>query len=89
MILSDSVPLKNISLDVQINGFIAHVSSTLQYQNIEDIPIEATFTFPVDEQSAVYKFEADIDGRKIIAECQEKSQVELHDLVTRLTNSRF
>ena len=51
------------------------MNSTLKYENNEESPIEAVFTFPVDENSAVYKFEAEIEGRKIMAECQEKQQV--------------
>ena len=69
------MPLKTIDIDVNVSGFIAHVSSTLKYVNNEENPIEAVFTFPIDENSAVYKFEAEIEGRKIIAECQEKQQV--------------
>ncbi len=69
------MPLKSLDVDVEISGFIAHVSSTLKYVNTEKDAIEAVFTFPIDDSSAVYKFEAEIDGRKIVAECQEKQQV--------------
>ena len=70
--------MKSIDIDVNISGFISHVNSTLKYENNEESPIEAVFTFPMDENSAVYKFEAEIEGRKIIAECQEKQQVILY-----------
>jgi Vault protein inter-alpha-trypsin domain len=33
------------------------------------------YEFPIDDQSAVYHFEAKIEDRVIIAECQEKKQV--------------
>ena len=77
-----TVPLKSIDIDVNLSGFISHVNSTLKYENKGESPIEAVFTFPMDENSAVYKFEAEIEGRKIIAECQEKQQVilEVFDL---------
>ena len=69
------MPLKDIDVKVSIQGFVANVESTLTYRNEESDPVEAVFIFPLDEQSAVYKFEAEIDGRRIIAECQEKQQV--------------
>ena len=62
-------------MEIQISGFVAHVISSLQYKNEEDNPIEAEFTFPLDEGSAVYKFEAWIENRHIVAECQEKEEV--------------
>ena len=44
-------------------------------------PIEAAFTFPLDEQSAIYKFEAEVEGRLIVGECQGKEEVNiLHNL---------
>ncbi|XP_053392408.1 von Willebrand factor A domain-containing protein 5A-like isoform X2 [Mercenaria mercenaria] len=71
------VPLKSIKVDVHIVGYIAEVSSRLTYFNEEEIPVEAVFTFPVDDGSAVFQFEADIDGRHIVAEIQEKEQAKL------------
>ena len=58
-----------------IKGFIANVKSTLRYKNTEKDPIEVVYEFPMDDQSAVYQFEAQIEDRVIIAECQEKQQV--------------
>lgn len=77
-IMSISVPLKEISVDFKILGFVAEVTSTLLYTNSEDSPIEAEFTFPVDDSSAVFKFEAEIEGRQIVAEIQEKEQVSIY-----------
>ena len=45
------------------------------FKNTEANPIEAVYEFPIDDQSAVFHFEAEIDGRTIIAKCQEKQQV--------------
>ncbi|WAQ96447.1 VMA5A-like protein, partial [Mya arenaria] len=68
------VPLKSIDVNVTIKGYLAEVVTSLGYYNSEDDPVEAMFTFPVDDGSAVYQFEATIDGRHIIAEIQEKEQ---------------
>lgn len=68
------VPLKEVAIDVTVRGFIANIKSTLTYENQRDEAVETVFVFPVDDQSAVYHFEAAIDGRHIIAECQDKDQ---------------
>ncbi|XP_078524113.1 von Willebrand factor A domain-containing protein 5A-like isoform X2 [Lissotriton helveticus] len=72
----DPVPLKGISVDVQIKGFVADVSATLTYKNEEQNPLEAVFVFPMDDDSAVYNFEAMVDGKRIVAEIQEKKQAQ-------------
>lgn len=71
------VPLKEINVNIKILGFVAEVTSHLLYGNIEEKPIEAEFTFPVDDGSAVYRFEAEIEGRHIVAEIQEREQAKL------------
>ncbi|XP_040191526.1 von Willebrand factor A domain-containing protein 5A-like [Rana temporaria] len=77
LIIVDShqpVPLQGIWVDVQVKGFVADVSATLKYKNEEENAVEAIFVFPMDEDSAVYSFEATIEGKKIIADLQEKEQ---------------
>ncbi|XP_046545578.1 von Willebrand factor A domain-containing protein 5A-like [Haliotis rubra] len=68
------VPLKSVSTDVTIQAFVARVEATLTYLNNEDNCMEVAYVFPMDDHSAVYKLIADINGRKIVAECQEKQQ---------------
>ncbi|XP_024413181.2 von Willebrand factor A domain-containing protein 5A [Desmodus rotundus] len=66
------VPLKSISVTLSICEFVAGVSATLNYENEENVLVEAFFVFPMDEDSAVYSFEALVDGKKIVAELQDK-----------------
>lgn len=68
------VPLKGISVDVQVKGFVADVSATLKYKNEEEKAVEAIFVFPMDQDSAVYTFEATVEGKTIVADLQEKKQ---------------
>uniref|UniRef100_A0A8C2MQK5 von Willebrand factor A domain-containing protein 5A n=1 Tax=Cricetulus griseus TaxID=10029 RepID=A0A8C2MQK5_CRIGR len=72
----EPVPLKSISVTLSINDFVAGVSATLNYENEEEVPVEAIFVFPMDEDSAIYSFEALVDGKKIVAELQEKMQAQ-------------
>ncbi|KAF5921432.1 hypothetical protein HPG69_019483, partial [Diceros bicornis minor] len=62
----------SISVTLSICEFVAGVSATLNYENEEKVPLEAFFVFPMDEDSAVYSFEAVVDGKKIMAELQDK-----------------
>ena len=68
------VPLKSIKIQVDVQGFTAHVLATMKYTNKDENPIEAIYIFPLDEQAAVCGFQATIDGRTIIAEVQEKQE---------------
>ncbi|XP_073467207.1 von Willebrand factor A domain-containing protein 5A-like isoform X2 [Aquarana catesbeiana] len=68
------VPLQGIWVDVQVKGFVADVSATLKYKNKEEKAVESVFVFPMDEDSAIYNFEATIEGKKIVADLQEKEQ---------------
>lgn len=70
----ETVPLKSISVTLSINDFVAAVAAILNYENEEKVPLEATFVFPMDEDSAVYSFEALVDGKKIVAELQDKTK---------------
>ncbi|NP_001085423.1 von Willebrand factor A domain containing 5A, gene 2 L homeolog [Xenopus laevis] len=68
------VPLRGISVEMQVKGFVADVCATLKYKNTEEKPIEAVFVFPLDQDSAVYSFEATVEGKKIVADIQERQQ---------------
>ena len=68
------IPLKSIKIHVNVHGFTADVTATMDYTNEEDKPIEAIYIFPLDEQAAVCGFQATIDDRTIVAEIQEKQE---------------
>lgn len=68
------VPLESIKIQVDVQGFTAHVLATMKYTNKDENPIEAIYIFPLDEQAAVCGFQATIDGRTIVAEVQEKQE---------------
>ncbi|XP_048073208.2 von Willebrand factor A domain-containing protein 5A isoform X8 [Ursus arctos] len=70
----EPVPLKSIGVTLSIREFVAGVSATLNYENEEEVPLETFFVFPMDDDSAVYSFEAVVDGKKIKAELQEKKK---------------
>ncbi|XP_078471870.1 von Willebrand factor A domain-containing protein 5A-like [Lampetra planeri] len=69
-----AVPLKAISVEVSVQGFVASVRATLSYLNAEAFPVEASFLFPLDEDSAVHAFSASLNGRHIDAIIKEKEK---------------
>nr|XP_014344467.1 PREDICTED: von Willebrand factor A domain-containing protein 5A-like isoform X2 [Latimeria chalumnae] len=72
--IREPVPLKSISVDVEVKGYVADVSATLLYRNEQQTPLEVVFVFPMDPDSAVYGFSAKIGGKEIVAEIQEKQE---------------
>ncbi|XP_066486197.1 von Willebrand factor A domain-containing protein 5A-like [Tiliqua scincoides] len=74
----EPVPLRGISVDVVVRGFVADVVSELHYQNEEAAPVETVFVFPLDDEAAVYAFEGLIGGTRIEAQLQEKKKAEQH-----------
>ncbi|XP_029812836.1 von Willebrand factor A domain-containing protein 5A isoform X2 [Suricata suricatta] len=70
----EPVPLKSICVTLSIREFVAGVSATLNYENEEKFPLETFFVFPMDEDSAVYNFEAMVDGKIIKAELKDKKK---------------
>ncbi len=73
--VSLSVPLKSISVQLQIKDHVASVSSCLQYVNEEEDPLEAVFVFPLPADAAVCHFSAKIAEQEIVAEVQDRQSV--------------
>ncbi|ROI37048.1 von Willebrand factor A domain-containing protein 5A [Anabarilius grahami] len=69
---NEPVPLKSISVQVRVQDHVATVSSTLQYVNEEERPLEALFVFPLPADAAVCHFSAKIGEQEIVAEVQDK-----------------
>nr|XP_055047561.1 von Willebrand factor A domain-containing protein 5A-like isoform X3 [Misgurnus anguillicaudatus] len=66
------VPLKSISVEVQVKSHVATVTSTLQYVNEEERHLEALFVFPLPADAAVCHFSAKIGDQEIVAEVQDR-----------------
>ena len=68
------LPLKNVSVQAKVKGYLVGISSTLSYSNDTSNPLEVSFRFPLEESFAVVGLEAIIDGRKIKGEVEEKEK---------------
>ncbi|XP_053336108.1 von Willebrand factor A domain-containing protein 5A-like isoform X1 [Clarias gariepinus] len=71
---NEPVPLKHIEVDLQVQGHVATVTSTLQYVNEEENTLEAVFVFPMPSGAALCHFSAKIADQEIVAEVQEKEE---------------
>ncbi len=69
------MPLKGISVEVLVQDHVATVSSTLQYVNEEERPLEALFVFPLPADAAVCHSSAKIGEQEIVAEVQDRETV--------------
>ncbi|KAF5908291.1 von Willebrand factor A domain-containing protein 5A-like isoform X1, partial [Clarias magur] len=79
-IRTQKVPLKHIEVDLQVQGHVVTVTSTLQYINEEERPLEAVFVFPMPSGAALCHFSAKIADQEIVAEVKEKQEAqELYD----------
>ena len=70
-------------MDLQVKGHVATVSSTLQYVNEEERPLEALFVFPMPAEAALCHFSAKIADKEVVAKVQEKEKVRKRNRVTR------
>jgi Ca-activated chloride channel family protein len=60
------VPLERVRVDVHVVEAVARVVVRQSYRNLENVPLEAVYTFPLDEGSAVCGFEAVVDGVRYV-----------------------
>ena len=68
------LPLKDVSVEAEIQGYVLGLKSTLSYANESSDPVEVVFRFPLEQSHAVVGLTAVIDGRKIKAQLKEKEE---------------
>ena len=69
-----SVALQTITVNVVIGHMISHVESVLLYKNTKPNAIETEFKFSLDEGSAIYKMEAEIDRKTLLPSAKRKDK---------------
>ena len=79
------VPLVSTRFDVEIIGGLAVVETVRIFRNDEPVTIEATITFPVPVHAALYRLQASVDGRRLIAtaKARKAAREEYEDAVER------
>jgi len=69
-----SIPLQKINFDASITGMFAQVSCEQEFENQNDVPVEAVYVFPLPEDASVAGCEIVIGDKRIEAELKEKEQ---------------
>ena len=70
----EKVPLTSITADINITDYSASVTLTQTYKNSSNQSIEASYNFPVSENSAITGFTAKINDKVIRAEIKENEE---------------
>ncbi len=70
------VPLKHTDVKATIEGYIASVDVTQQYQNPYNEKIEAVYVFPLPDNAAVSEFVMTIGERRIRGIIRERKEAE-------------
>ncbi len=70
----ESVPLTGVRIDVVARGVASAVTVSQRYVNREKVPVEAVYSFPLEEQAAVFGFEALVGDQRVIGEVMEKDK---------------
>lgn len=67
-----NLPLERIDIRADITGLTSRVELTQDFVNTFDVPLEASYVFPVPDRGAVTGMRMTADGRVVTAELQER-----------------
>jgi Ca-activated chloride channel homolog len=68
-----NLPLDRIDVRADITGLTSRVELTQDFVNTFDVPLEATYVFPLPDRGAVTGMRMTADGRVVQAELQERA----------------
>jgi Ca-activated chloride channel family protein len=68
------LPLRALDVRARIDGLLAEVELHQTFRNVHDVPLEATYIFPLPDRAAVTRFRLVVAGRTIDAELKERGQ---------------
>jgi Ca-activated chloride channel family protein len=67
-----NLPLGRIDVRAEITGLTSRVELTQDFVNVFDVPLEATYVFPLPDRGAVTRMQMTADGRVVEAELRER-----------------
>ncbi|OBI56835.1 DUF4349 domain-containing protein [Mycobacterium sp. E787] len=67
-----NLPLACIDVRAQITGLTSRVELSQDFVNAYDVPLEATYVFPLPDRGAVTRMQMTADGRVVEAELRER-----------------
>ncbi|MGC3954699.1 MAG: VIT domain-containing protein [Propionicimonas sp.] len=69
-----NLPLRAIDAQVAITGLVSRTVLTQVFANPHDLPLEATYVFPLPDRAAVTAMTLTADGRTVVAELDERGR---------------
>jgi Ca-activated chloride channel family protein len=67
-----NLPLESIDAAVRITGLVSRIEVTQGFHNPHDVPLEATYIFPLPDRAAVTAMRLTADDRTVRAELRER-----------------
>ena len=68
------IPLDHVRVEAHVIDAAARVTVRQQYRNLEQVPLEVVYTFPLDEGAAVCGFDATVDGVRYAGRVMERDE---------------
>ncbi|HQY69314.1 MAG TPA: VIT domain-containing protein [Pseudomonadales bacterium] len=68
------VPLTGVSIEVTGSGSAAEVCVRQRFVNVERVPIEAVYSFPLEEGSAVCELVMETGGKRLLGRIEEREK---------------
>ena len=68
------IPLDHVRVEAHVVDAAARVTIRQSYRNLENVPLEVVYTFPLDEGAAVCGFEATVDGVRYVGQAKERDE---------------
>jgi Ca-activated chloride channel family protein len=68
------IHLYAVGIQVKALGVAAEVTLTQRYRNEEAVPVEAVYSFPLEESCAVTRFEVEIGGKRVVGKIEEREK---------------
>src|SRR6476659_1144027 len=67
-----NLPLASVGVTARLTGLAAEVEVVEEFRNPYDVPLEATYIFPLPPRAAVTAFQMEADGRVIEGVLKER-----------------
>ena len=68
----EQIALRGVDIRARVRDSASRVTVKQHYVNTEKVPVEAVYSFPLEESGAVCEFEVEIGGRTIVGQVEEK-----------------
>ena len=68
------IPLDHVRVEARVIDAAARVTIRQSYRNLETVPLEVVYAFPLDEGAAVCAFEATVDGVRYVGRAKERDE---------------